>query len=207
MEDTTYTNLFSVSNNILESIPNNQELHARTNSEINQLNDEEIIIEDKSNSQIETNQDSNLESQDMMNQIAISKWNFHKAGGLKRFVNEIIRQRYKCSNHQTNSKTAIFEEIGNEKIFRWNGSHHNHPPPFKVRTDPQIKKIVVKLLRTGRTPSKIQAKLISEPKDDGVEISNWNVPTKKDMRNWGYLDKLNFSYLGCYCQYQTIIWK
>jgi hypothetical protein len=60
---------------------------------------------------------------------------------------------------------------------------HNHPPPEKVKTDPDIQKKIEDYSKVGAKATVIQARLMKEASENNQPISRKNVPTKQHIYN------------------------
>jgi hypothetical protein len=60
---------------------------------------------------------------------------------------------------------------------------HNHPPPEKVKTDPDIQQKIEDYSKVGAKATAIQARLMKEANENNQPISRKNVPTKQHIYN------------------------
>jgi hypothetical protein len=60
---------------------------------------------------------------------------------------------------------------------------HNHPPPEKPKTDPEVQKKIEEYSQVGAKASVIQSRLMKEANEAGQPITRKNVPTKQKIYN------------------------
>ena len=60
---------------------------------------------------------------------------------------------------------------------------HNHPPPEKARTDPDVQKKIKDYSSVGAKATVIQARLMNEANEMNQPITRKNVPTKQHIYN------------------------
>jgi WRKY DNA -binding domain len=88
---------------------------------------------------------------------------------------------YACSEKSKGcrAKKRVHEIPGGDVLTFQNP--HNHPPPKKPPTKPEVKQGVISQLSVGAKPTAILRNLVNNADEP---ISRKNVPTKQQMYNW-----------------------